>query len=158
MSFSSAFSILVVWRTRTHDCKPLLAQIFFLLCKPSRTRVALSATASSLSALAHLLIKRTVILLSEYRQASERQEPVHKSTFPIKECPEPENVDQSGWGASVSLWAWVRAYLLRLLSRRALPVLNQRTLRVRLNQREDVRTERSHVAQSRISDHRVVSR
>ena len=68
--------------------------MFFLLCNPSRTRVALSATASNHSALAHLLIKRTVLLLSEYRQASERQEPVHKSTFPIEECPEPENVDQ----------------------------------------------------------------
>ena len=51
---------------------------------------ALSATAGILSALALLLIKETVFLLSEYRQASEQQELAHKSTCTIVICREPE--------------------------------------------------------------------
>ena len=59
-----------------------------LLLRPARMRVALSATAGILSPLAPLLIKETVFLLSEYRQASVRQELAHKSTCPIVDCPE----------------------------------------------------------------------
>ena len=57
-------------------------------------RVTFSATASILSVLAPLWIKETVLLVSEYRQASERQELVHKCASPILECQEPEIVDQ----------------------------------------------------------------
>ena len=46
-------------------------------------RVALSATAGILSALALLLIKESAFLLSEYRQASERHELADKSTGPL---------------------------------------------------------------------------
>ena len=48
-----------------------------LLRTPARMRVALSATASIFSVVAPLLIKETGFLLSEYRQASERQEVAH---------------------------------------------------------------------------------
>ena len=59
-----------------------------------------------------LLIKETVFLLSEYRQASERQERAHTCTCPIVDCLEPEIVDQQwdfpflyglGTGAPVAL-------------------------------------------------------
>ena len=64
-----------------------------LLRKPVRMRVALSAVAGILSASALLLIKDTVFLLSEYRQASERQELAHDSTCLISFCLEPEVAD-----------------------------------------------------------------
>ena len=54
-----------------------------LLRKAARMRVSLSATAGILSALAPLLIKETVYLLSGYRQASERQELAHKCACPV---------------------------------------------------------------------------
>ena len=62
--------------------------------------------------------------------------------------------------------AWVRAYLSGLLFRWsfvtcALPVEDRlpfRVRRVRLHHSKDVRTEKSSVAQSRISDRHVVSR
>ena len=57
-----------------HDCQAFVRSSV-LLYKPARIRVALSATKGILSALAPLLIKETVFLLSEHRQASERQEP-----------------------------------------------------------------------------------
>ena len=50
-----------------------------LLRKPART---LSATAGILSALAPLLIKETGLILSEHRQAFERQELARKSLAP----------------------------------------------------------------------------
>ena len=61
-----------------------------LFRKPGRMRVALSAIARVLSALTPLLIKEAGFLLSENRQASERQEHAHKSRCPIVTCPEPE--------------------------------------------------------------------
>ena len=71
----------VVWRTGMfddqHDCQASVGSNIF---KQARMRVALSATAGILSALAPLLIKETVFFLSEYRQASERQELAHKFT------------------------------------------------------------------------------
>ena len=52
--------------------------------------------------------------------------------------------------------AFEQAYLLRCNSRVDLVTLRVR--RVRLNHSEDVRTEGSNVAQSKVSDRRVVSR
>ena len=60
----------------------LLSAQSVLLRKPVRMRVAVSATTGVLSALAPLLIKEAGVLLSEYRQASQRQEVAHKSTCP----------------------------------------------------------------------------
>ena len=62
-------------------------------------RVSFSATTGVLSALALLLIKETVFFLSEYRQASEQQELVHKCA-----CPTVWNLRLVE--ASVSLWIW----------------------------------------------------
>ena len=64
-----------------------------LPCKPARMRVALSATAGVLSALAPLLMKETVLSLSEFRQAPERQELAHMPTGPMVTCPELEAAD-----------------------------------------------------------------
>ena len=67
----------VVWRTRMFDDPPDCQACVgsnVLLSKPACMRVALSATACIHSALALLLIKETVFFLSEYRQASMRQE------------------------------------------------------------------------------------
>ena len=69
------------------NCQAFVGSVFFP-CKPARMRVALSATAGTPSALAPLLIKETVFFLSEYRQASERQELAHKSTCPAVVCTE----------------------------------------------------------------------
>ena len=74
--------------------KPLSARSV-LLCNPARMRVAFSATAVILSALASLLMKETVFLLSEWRQASEQQELAPKCTCPTVDCPEPEFVEIS---------------------------------------------------------------
>ena len=40
-----------------------------------------------------MLTKENVFLLSEFRQASERQELAHESVCPIAICPEPEVAD-----------------------------------------------------------------
>ena len=48
---------------------------------------------SILSALAPFLMKETVFLLSDYRQASERQELAHDSVCLTVICPEPEVAD-----------------------------------------------------------------
>ena len=61
-----------------HDCHAFVGSSV-LPCKPARMRVALSATAGILSALAPLLFKETVFILL-----------VRKSTCPIVICPEPE--------------------------------------------------------------------
>ena len=64
--------------------KPVLAQMFCFanqLACVSRCAVAL------------LLIKETVFLLSENRQASERQEETDESTCPRVTCQEPEVAD-----------------------------------------------------------------
>ena len=80
-SMSWLWSLLLtwLWMRDARECsiiitivKPLSAQCV-LLRKPARKRVALSATAGIISALAPLLIKETGFL-SEYRQASERQD------------------------------------------------------------------------------------
>ena len=126
-------------------------------------RVALSATAGILSALAPLLIKETVFLLLEYRQALERQELAHKSTCPIVICLEPEVAELdfefpflSGLGAGVFL-ALALAVIPRCLSSSRVEPASLRAGRVRLNRSEDGRTEESNVAEFRISDRRVVS-
>ena len=75
-----------------HDCQAFVGSSV-LHCKPARLRVALCATAGSLSTLAPLLIKETVSLLMEFRQVSERQELAHKSTCPIVTCQEREVAD-----------------------------------------------------------------
>ena len=75
-----------------HYCQAFVGSSV-LLCKPGRLRVALSATAGSLSAVSPLLIEETVFLLMDFRQVSERQELAHKSTCPIVTCPEPEVAD-----------------------------------------------------------------
>ena len=100
-----------------------------MLCsaKPARMRVAFCATAGILSALAPLMIKETVFLLSECRQASGRQGLAHDSLCPLFIV----------WSLQLLIWT--------------------SSFRVRLDHSEDVRTERSNVAQSRISDRRVVS-
>ena len=82
------------WLFDTRECslistivKPVSAQSF-LLHKPFRMCVALSATAGILSALVPLLpllIKETGFLLSEHRQTSERQELAHKSICPQRD-------------------------------------------------------------------------
>ena len=59
-----------------------------------------------------------------------------------------------GTGVRVAL---ALASILRYLCTYRVEPATLRVWRVRLNQSEDVRTERSHVAQSRISDRRVVS-
>ena len=77
-------------------------------------RVALSATAGIFSALAPLLFKETVVLLSEYRQASERL------TSPIVTCPEPEVADLDG-EAEVAVRVSVHLWLGYRLTRCAYP-------------------------------------
>ena len=62
-----------------HDCQVFVGSSI-LLGKLARMRVALSATAGILSALAPLFVKETDFPLSEYRHASEQQEVAHKST------------------------------------------------------------------------------
>ena len=61
--------------------------------KLARMRVSLCARAGILSALAPLLTEETVFLLSECRQASERQELSHDTRCPPVYCPEPEVAD-----------------------------------------------------------------
>ena len=75
-----------------HECQAFVGSNV-LLCKPARMRVALFATTGILSALALLLTKETVFPLSEYRQASERQELAHDSTCPIVIFLQPEVAD-----------------------------------------------------------------
>ena len=79
-----------VARCVAHDCCQASVGSNALLRTQARVRVALSSTANILSALALLLIKETVFLLSGYRQASERQELAHDSTCPFVICPKPE--------------------------------------------------------------------
>ena len=114
-----------------------------LLRKPARMSVAFSATAGILSAPAPLLTRK---LLSENREVSERQDLVHKCACPILECPEPES---GSFRISVDR---ARAYLWSRVEPSPL-----RGRRVRLHHSEDIRTEKSNVAQFRISDRRVVS-
>ena len=129
----------------------------------ARMRVALSAAAGILSALALLLIKEIVFLLSEYRQAFERQELAHKSTCTIVIGPEPEVAEIDfefpflcGLGAGVSV-ALALAVILRYLCSSRVEPASLRVRRVRLNHSEDGRTDESNVAQARISGRRVVS-
>ena len=113
--------------------------------------------------LASLLRKETVFLLSECRQASDRQELAHMCTCPIVDCPEPEIADQD-WefpflcglrtGGFVAL---ALASILRHLCSSHVEPATLRVRRVRMNHSEDDRTERSNVAQPRISDRGVVS-
>ena len=146
-----------------HDCQASVGANV-LLRKSARERVALSATAGTLSVLAPLFIKETVFLLLEYRQASDRQELVHKSTCPIVTCPEPDGADLDceftffgGLGTGVNVMLALVVILRYLCSSRVEPAA-LRVRRVRLNRSVQVRTERFNVAQSRISDRRVVSR
>ena len=67
-----------------HDCQASVGS-HVLRGKLVCMRVSLSATTGILSVLAPLLIKESFFLLSEYRQASERQELAHVSLF---DCPE----------------------------------------------------------------------
>ena len=78
-------------------------------------------------------------------------------------CPEPQVADLDcefpflcGWGTGV-LVSLALAVILRYLCSSRVEPANLRVCRVRLNHSEDVRTERSSVAQSRISDRGVVS-
>ena len=105
----------------------------------------------------------TVFFLSEYRQASERQEPAHKCTCPIVDCPEREIADHDwefpflfGLGTGVFVALALASILCYLCSSRV-ELAALRVRRVRLNESEDVRTEKSNVGQPRISDRRVVS-
>ena len=135
-----------------HDCQASVGSC--VLCgKTTRIPVALSATASIPSALAPLLIKETVFLLSEFRQASERHELAHDSTCPILICPEPEVADLDfevpflcGLGTGV-LIALALAVILRYLCSSRVEPATLRVRRVRLNHSEDVRTEESNVNQ-----------
>ena len=131
--------------------KPLLAKMF---CsdKPSRMRVALSATAGILSALALLLVKETVFLFVGVPTGIRAIELANKSTCSIVTCPQPQVADLDfefpflcglGTGVMVELGD-PSSFAFRFR-------------RVRLKHCEDVRTERCKVAQSRISDGRVVS-
>ena len=136
------------------DCQAFVGSSV-LLRKPVRTRFALSASTGILSALAPLL--------SELRQASERQELTHTSTCLIVTCPEPE-VDLDfevpficGVGTGF-LGALALAVILRCLCSSRVEPITLRLRRLRVDHIEDVRTERSNVVQSRISDRRVVSR
>ena len=129
-----------------HDCQAFVGS-HVLLRKPAR----MCAVGRSRCSLAGFL-------LSEFRQASEPQERAHKSTCSIVTCPEREVAELDFefpficglvTGSLVALALTV--ILRRLCSSRVEPV----TLRVRrvwLNHSEDVRAERSIVAQSRISD------
>ena len=94
-------------------------------------RVTFSATGRTLSALALLLIKESVFLSSEYRQALEL---AHKCTCPIVDCPELDIVDQKwkfpflcGLGTGV-LVALALASILRYLCSSS---VEPATLRVR---------------------------
>ena len=146
-----------------HDCQASVDSNV-LLRKPARMRIALSAIASILSALALLLIKETVFLLSEYRQASEREELAHKSTCPHVTCLEPEVAELDfefpflcGLGACVFV-AFALVVLLRCRCSSRVEPAALRVRRVRLNHNEDAGTEEVNFAESRISDRRVVSK
>ena len=108
-------------------------------------------------------MKETVFLLSECRQASEWQELAHDSTCPIVTCPEPEAADLAFelpclWALGTGvLVAFALAVVFRYLCSSRVEQATLRVRRVRLNHNEDVRTEKSNVAQSRISDRLVVS-
>ena len=80
------------------NCRPNV-----LLFKPAVIRLVLSPSAGILSPLALLLIKETVFLVLETRQASERQERAHKSRCPIVTCPEPGG-NRARLRVPVSLW------------------------------------------------------
>ena len=134
-----------------------------LRCKPARMRVALSATASILCALALLLIKETDFLMSECRQASERQEIAHKCTGSLVLCLEFEVPVCDfefpffcAFGAGVFV-ALALAVIRRYLCSSRVEPASLRVRRVRLNHSEYVRTAESNVAQPRISDRRVIS-
>ena len=94
-------------------------------------RVAMSATAGILSDLALLLIKETVFLLSR---------PNGKSSL-----------------TSVRVPSWI-VRSLSLLIGVEVSVSTLQVQRVRVNHSEDVRADRPHVAQSRISEHRGFER
>ena len=97
-----------------HDCEASVSSNM-LNRKPARMRVALSATAGILSALAPLLITETAFLLSEYRLVSYRQEFAQDSRCPLLFVLVLELlIWTSSFRSSV---AWVQAYLLRLLLR-----------------------------------------
>ena len=92
-------------------------------------RVAFSATAG----MPPLLVKETVFLR------------------PIVDCPEPEIVDQEWEFPSGVLVALALASILRCLCFSRVEPATLRVRCVRQNHSEDVRAERLHVAQSRIS-------
>ena len=91
MTNDVTFCMMVVSRTGIfddqHDCQP------FCRLKCFRFANQLAASTGVLSALAPLLMKENGLLLSEFRQASERQELAHKSTWTIMTCPAPEVAD-----------------------------------------------------------------
>ena len=136
--------------------KPLSAQSV-LLCKPARMRVALSATAGILSALVPLLIKETVFLLSEYPSGKSSPASAHLPSWIV-------------WGSRLLITSGSFRFCAAVLDALSLAVILRymccyrveptipRVRRVRQNHSESVRTERNHIAQSRISDRRLVSR
>ena len=95
-----------------HDCQAFVGSNV-LLRKPARMRVAFSAPADVLCALAPILISETDFLLSELRQASEQQEVAHQPTGPADLGPEIQvGVGHFEFRLSV---ASVQAWFLRLL-------------------------------------------
>ena len=142
-----------LWLCGTRECsmistivsKLLLAQSV-LLCKPACMRVAFSATAGIVFALAplSLLIKDTVCLLSECRQAPERQE--LSVQVPSWIAQNLRLLFRSGsfrfsvdWVRGVLVALALASILLYLCSSWVEPA-TLRVRRVRLNHSEDVRS------------------
>ena len=157
-----------LWLCGARECsvtntivKPLSAQSV-LRGKQVRMCVSLCAAASIFSALAPLRIE-IVFLLSEYRQASERQEFAHDCTCPIATCLEPEVADLDFecpfiCGMGVGVLVTLALVTLRWLCSCREKPLTLRVRRVRLRHGDDISAEQVDVAQSRTWDRRVVSR
>ena len=130
-----------------HDCQASFGSNV-LLRKPARMRVSLGIPC----ALAPFLIKETVFLLSDFRQASERQKT--RSRLSLADCL--LSGARSCWIGSVCLCLGrgvlvtlaLAVPLRRRCSSRGEPV-TLRVRRVRLNHSEDVRTEKSTLLSSR---------
>ena len=132
-----------------------------LLRKPARMRVELSATEGVLSALTPLPIKEASFLLSENRQASERQEHAHKSRRPIVRALGywvRLRVTVSLWpGYSVIVSLALVATLRCVWSTGAEPPALW-VQHVRVNHKGDVGKEGPSVGRSGVSERLVVSR
>ena len=96
-----------------------------------------------------VLFTETVFFLTEFRQASERQELACKSTCTMVTCPEPEFADPDfefpfvhGLGTGL-LAALALAVIFPCLCSFRVDLVTLRVRRVRLNHSEDVRTEGS---------------